>query len=542
MIPSNTWPHTPHDLTRHYHKQYEKDIQSGRFEPFIYPWGGFGAFAVIAYLLIPHKGRPWLRKARHLAFALYVAHTAYSIRYVRAKDAAAALGVGLISAWGVIWLFAILVCNDAQTDFQRIERTEGVFGDKTKKKKVEQKGTANGDTENESKSNGAIQNGSTVGQPGTEDYLGPSQRHGEFAWQPYPHAPFVERLDWVLDIFCNFRGAGWNWRTSATPPPPKWVQEQLRSSSAHPPHHSFRVSPAQTHIYLTRRELLIANAKILITGYLILDLLKTISLHDPYFWGLLDRKPAPYFPSTITDNPVLLRIYRLMLCQFTIKWALESIFSLAPLFFSGILGSSILGARAEPWMYPATWGSYTQVLDKGLAGWWSGWWHQTFRFAFEQPSRKLIEVVGMNPKSPISKLLQLVIAFGLSGCLHACGSYTSHGPARPFLGPMQFFLLQALAIFFEVLIRQSLKEISPHVPRWLKRSFTFIYVHYWFYHTAGLLCDDFAQGGVYLFEPIPISIFRGLGLGVQGDGWWCWGDKGLRLHRGDRWWKSGIAF
>ena len=58
-----------------------------------------------------------------------------------------------------------------------------------------------------------------------EGHLGPGKCHGDFAWQPYPLPPFIERLDWVLDIFYNSRGMGWNWRISGLPP-------RFRSSSA----------------------------------------------------------------------------------------------------------------------------------------------------------------------------------------------------------------------------------------------------------------------------------------------------------------------
>ena len=108
---------------------------------------------------------------------------------------------------------------------------------------------------------------------------------------------------------------------------------------------------------------------------------------------------------------------------------------------------------------------------------------------------------------------------------------------------MFFFLLQAFALFAEALIKQSIRKtgVQNHIPQWLKRGFTFFYVHLWFYHTANLLCDEFATGSVWLFEPIPLSLFRGIGLGTEGDGWWCWSDSGLRWHRGETWWKSGIA-
>ncbi|RAR01921.1 membrane bound O-acyl transferase family-like protein [Stemphylium lycopersici] len=218
---------------------------------------------------------------------------------------------------------------------------------------------------------------------------GPRDRHGQFAWQPYPLSPFVERLDWILDIFCNFRGMGWNWRTSALPPPPKAIQIQLLGNSgSHTPNHSFKTHSGQAHQYTSREILLRRNLFTLIKGYFIMDLFKTTMMHDPYFWGYTARPPPAYFPSILTLSPVTTHAYRLLLSMLMVKYALQTIFSLGPLFFSGLLSTSLLGARAEPWMYPETWASYDVVLEKGLAGWWGNWWHQTFRFAFQEPSQQ----------------------------------------------------------------------------------------------------------------------------------------------------------
>ncbi|KAF2463761.1 uncharacterized protein BDR25DRAFT_337734 [Lindgomyces ingoldianus] len=524
MTPLDSWPRTHHELLQHYHAQFDEGIRSGQFRPFVYPSGIFGALVVLIYLLVPHHHRPWLRRARFLAWVWIAAVAAYSIKYTRAKNMAPAFGLGLISAWAVIWLMAVLVCNDAQTDFQRIERTEGAF-----KQNIKEKGVTNGGAgitqKGRNERNGEPKMSSPNGFVEHHEHLGPSKRHGEFAWQPYPLEPFVERLDWVLDVFCNFRGMGWNWRISSIPPPPKWVQEQLHRNSPNLPQHSHRLHAGQSHAYSTRRNLILANIKTLLIGYVTLDALKTLMNHDPYFWGLVDHAPPPYFPSLLLHHPIVLRLYRLAVSQYMIKASLESIFALAPLFFSGVLGPSLIGARAEPWMYPEAWGSYWTVFDRGLAGWWASWWHQTFRFAFEEPSRKLIEMIGMNKRSALARALQLVVAFALSGFLHACGSYTQPGPSRPLLGPMRYFLFQALAIFLEGYLSIILRRtgIQRRVPKWLMQTFTFAYVHFWFYHTSPLLCDDFARGGIWLYEPIPISLFRGLGFGVEGDKSWCWG-------------------
>jgi hypothetical protein len=418
---SDRWPHSHHDLINHYHAQYDKAIASGKYQPFLYPWGTLGALVVIVYLLIPHQNRPWLERCRYLAFVWITAFAVYSVLYTRTRGLAPGLGIGLISAWSVAWVGTILLCNDAQTDFMRIERMGGVFGSSIdrSKQKVDTNGSIDSDQEKEKTHKEARDNV-------VNSKVGPRHRHGQFAWQPYPHTPFIERLDWVLDIFCNFRGAGWNWRTSALPPPPKAIQEQLHHNSGDVvPKHSNKIHSGQVKLYTSRRELLTINGWRLVKGYFVLDALKTAMMHDPYFWGYTNRLPPSYLPSLIISNPVLTHMYRLILSMLMVKYALQTIFALGPLCFCGILSPSLLGARAEPWMYPETWAPYSVVLDKGLAGWWGSWWHQTFRFAFQEPSRKIIEVMGMDKRSAKAKALQLFIAFFLSGVVHGSGSVSN---------------------------------------------------------------------------------------------------------------------
>ncbi|KAH5211681.1 hypothetical protein HBI62_198500 [Parastagonospora nodorum] len=526
------WPRSHYDLIEHYHANYDKQVASGEIRPFLYPWGTFGAAIVIAYLLIPHQNRPWLKRCRYIAFAWITGFATYTILYARAKGMASSFGIGIVSSWSVAWVSAILICNDAQTDFQRIERLEGAFkGSKTSASQED--GNKIMEKKADQMSNG---------------HLGPTHRHGSFAWQTYPLTPFIERLDWVLDIFCNFRGAGWNWRTSALPPPPKAIQEQLHrnSSDTAPPKTSNRIHPGQVRMYSTRAELLRANLQTFVKGYLMLDFLKTFMMHDPYFWGLVDR-PAPDYPpySFFASSPALIHITRLALSMLGVKTALQTIFALGPLFFSSLLGPALLGARAEVWMYPETWAPYSIVLDKGLAGWWGSWWHQTFRFAFQEPSRKAIEVLGMDRKSTLAKAGQLLTAFAMSGLVHASGSYTSPGETYPWANPFLFFMLQAVGIFVEASASQAFRRFGRNIPQSVMRIWTFGYVHVWFYFTAHLLCDDFARGGVWLFEPVPVSVLRGLGFGAdKRDGWWCWNGvfNIVRWHRGESWWTTGIAF
>lgn len=188
-------------------------------------------------------------------------------------------------------------------------------------------------------------------------------------------------------------------------------------------------------------------------------------------------------------------------------------------------------------------GSYRAVFDKGLAGWWGGWWHQTFRFAFEAPTMRLLEATGIEKRSTLGRAFGLFIAFFLSGCLHACGSYTQQGDTRPILGPMRFFLLQACGIIAQTLATQGLKRIGviDRCPKLICQLGNFVLVHVWLYYTAPLLVDDFAKGGVWLFEPIPLSPLRGLGFGAPDDRFFAWWNGLFWWRSGKHWWDTGIA-
>lgn len=542
MFGKRAVPQSHHDVTARLNGQYDSLLASGQYYPFTYPFGTLGAAVVLLYLLLDHRSRPWLRKARFLAWSIMAVFAIWTIRSFRARNPAAAFGVGLISAWCLLWCGVLLIFRDAQHDFSRIERKEAhldLISASEPPKTAEANGEANGSTN---------QNGSTLRhrtKVGTTQT--PAQRKGTLAWQHYPSAPFIERLDWIADVFSNFRGMGWNWRISGLPDPPLWVQAQLSSNSRAPPpdedEKKTLVSRTGVHRYHDTRSLLKVNLWVVCRNIVILDILKTLISHDEYFWNGNTSALPNYLPASLQAFPVVVRSARLLFSLTAIYTALQAIFALGPLFFVGMIGPRYLGARGEPWMYPDSFGSFSNVLDKGLAGWWGGWWHQSFRFAFEAPSSKLIGLLKLDPKSATAKLLASTIAFVLSGMLHACGSHTQLGHTYPLSGPFLFFTSQIGGIAAQIAFTSLLRRIGivQRSPRWLQRTANFIYVHVWFYYTAPLLCDDFARGGIWLFEPLPVSPLRGLGFGGKGDGWFCGWDSIFWWHKGDRWWSTGLA-
>lgn len=89
-------------------------------------------------------------------------------------------------------------------------------------------------------------------------------------------------------------------------------------------------------LYQTQVKLLRANLKTFILGYPILNLLKVIVNHDPYFWGIPDRPPPAYLPTANPlphPPPLLPPRHKPVPDQMVPPNRLQP----APLFFSGIL-------------------------------------------------------------------------------------------------------------------------------------------------------------------------------------------------------------
>ncbi|KAK3081112.1 hypothetical protein LTS18_010125 [Coniosporium uncinatum] len=327
------------------------------------------------------------------------------------------------------------------------------------------------------------------------------------AWQPMPK-PWFARLDWTFDLIPSLRGLNWSWG---------WFSESSSVQYQHMP--SLGTSLAR-----------------FLFAYLLIDVLKTIMIVDPYFWGFIDSGAPTYLPPSIA-HPVLLSTYRALIAFAGIWTAIYFIFTLGPLFLVDILGPAFLGVRGERWMYPAGYGSVTAILDRGLAGFWGTWWHQMFRFVFVSARRWVSDRMGSEWGSPSSKAITIVTAFLLSGIVHAGGTYTLWRAPSP-LGPFLFFALQPFGLLLELALQKwSLNKLIRPFSRLLR----LIALLSWFRLTFPLLADGLAAGGMRLFEPLLVSLLRGVGL-VDGESrWWCWRGPFFSWHIDNKWWRTGVV-
>ena len=540
-------PRSHLEVLRRQDEQVDRAIASGEYEPFIYPWALISAFILIFYLMVPWR-KYGLRFMRYPLFGAIVYVSMYCTSFCRSKSKAVDYGIGLISIYSVQWAASLMVLNDVQADFKRIEE------------RLEDHEGANGHLHVESKDNAPASNAASNEKLTDQSSLTPEltqrkpakvtpqkeqdvavdqtigaiptkspTRERAYYWQKYPSS-ISRRIGWVFDLASNPRCIGWAHQLSPIPTAP-----ELASISG--------ARPSKNYNYLTRRRLLQHNLLIFISTYLAIDVITVFGLKDPYFWGYISCPPPTHLPRLIQHSPVLLKSYRLLLTCTGVYAALQMVFSLSPLFYCWFLGPRYLGLRGEPFMYPNHYGSFIAVLDHGLAGWWGSWWHQTFRYAFQANADFVLRSLNISRKSSLGKAVQLFVSFTLSGSIHAAGSYTQFPPSHPIKGPFSFFICQPFGIIFQEFTAKELKRLLPpslYPPKTIRRIANFLFVMVFLYWTAPLLCDDFARGGLWLYEPLPVSPMRAMGYGVEGEKWYATRNTAT-LYKADRWWKSGLA-
>lgn len=517
----NPTPTSHYDVLRQFQERLNEGLVSGEYEPFVWPYRAFGPNLLILYLLLPPTKSKVVYYARYPLFALIIYLSVDTTLKCRSSMVTVGYGIGLLSAWAVLWVASLIIWNDARGEFRRIEEHEG---NDAKLPDEQAEGVTTGA---EKMTDGNLKSQRVDG--GAKESSGSLQRHSKrsnsskvkiYVWQTLP-PNFHHRLDWVCDLVCNFRGVRWNYQISGLPTPPPHIQHSLEDPS---------IPSADARSQLTRTDLVRRDLPQFLLCLIALDVLKTITLHDPYFWGLPPSTPSPFpYP----------RLFRIALSLASVYTSLLTIFLLSPLVFGIVLGPNILGQHAWPWLYPSFFGPAGQIYRKGLAGLWGQWWHQLFRYAFEQAGEFSGKVTGLEKKSQKGMLLRVAIAFACSGMLHACASYTTLGDTRPIYGSFSFFMLQPAGIIAQRAVSGWMKSVGirARIPAWLRGTGNLVVVAIWCYVVGPMVADDFAATGIWLFEPLPISPIRAL----RGDGLWRGGGRWVRWYSADRWWRSGLA-
>ncbi|KAI0176166.1 hypothetical protein GGR52DRAFT_589923 [Hypoxylon sp. FL1284] len=372
----------------------------------------------------------------------------------------------------------------------------------------------------------------------------------EYCWQEYPeNESFWVRLDWAFDIVSTFRMTGWNWAIPCLPPyepPAKLGNRQLPLSAVGPQRTRQGYARQLTRSSLLARRLLLD----VVPSYAVLDLCAVYMTADPYFVlgpEHLSSAGEPLPPHLSSLPPLVLYARRTALSFAAVVSALRLAFAAGALALAFLPPlPRLLGFRAHPWHLPSAVGDFAQVLDRGLAGFWGAWWHQTFRFGFEAPARWLEREGHVRPGSLAAHFAMAAAAFVQSGFLHASGSYSTVPGATRWWLPPAFFLLSGVGTVLQSSLARApwLRDrVIARLPRTARRIGNLAFVLVWLSATSWLLVDDFGRCGLWLFEPVPFSFTRALGIGPTTDRrvWRLEPDVWPRWYWGRHWWNSGIG-
>ncbi|CAG8974449.1 hypothetical protein HYALB_00004145 [Hymenoscyphus albidus] len=537
------------DVAASYREHFLELVDAGTLRPMVLHYHLMGYAFLLTYLCFPHKNRPWLYNARWAVLGLITWWNYTTLWETSSGSHATNMVVGVISSYGWATACTWLFLSKPQWDAKRVQRRM-VHLDPSDKgicinghaRDISLQTNGHVAAEKFSALKGRTQVAISKGGDGT-DLMAKANGNGngnisqveEYFWESYPES-FRDRFFWTSDLLINFRGPGWNWAVPGLPAPPESISKHLKGLDMKSARSGISFTGLQR--FDTRQELFRYLYPRFVAGYFLIDFLKTIMMKDPYFiFGPTTYALPPFLQKL---SPLGLWCCRAVLSGVTIIHALEMAFMLGPLLLCFILGPKVIGQRGEAWYYPTVWGSFSNVLDKGLNGLWGGYWHQTFRLSFAAPTKFLIGHGYIEKRSIVSKVLQLFFAFGISGIIHFAGSVTQLARTHHLHNPI-FFMLQALGILIQSTACAILNPFIIKLPTSIRRTGNCLFVVVWLLATGSWLADDFARGGVWLWEPVPISPFRGLGFGLQGDGWWCWDVFGWGWHHGEHWWDSGFA-
>jgi hypothetical protein len=565
---------THHEVMARYEEAFAARVAAGVVRPLVIPHFFFGMALLFAYLCIPHTKSPIIYAAR---WPVVVTILSFQLSLL-AKTSSGNVGVAALSggASSIVVLLTLtwLVWCKPQFDAKRVQRrrkrkvaveTKDSIKPPLREKQghdpagyrpqgevytttvrnihvliaeaMEDEGLRQRQLGNGELNKGAAPEDMPSVETDFEEANSLNSSAGEqdefeYYWESYPDN-LLDRIPWLVDLFLNTRGIGWNWAIPTIPDLPDSIKEQLGEPITHPP------KKVGNRSFTSTRALLRYRLPQLLICYMVFDAIKTLQMKDPYFIFGPNTYDLP--PHLANLAPFWLFCYRYLFCciiGFVVP--LQFAFVLQDIAMA-LLGPGVLGVAAEPWHMPTTWGTLNCILHGGMAGFWGKLWHQRLRFIFSAPSTYLIDHGYMAAGSAVAKWTSLLLAFAISGFIHAAISIGQFQPTEPWR-MFSFFLLQAMGIALQTAVCEALHPAITKLPRWLRDLGNFGVVFVWAVVTGPIFADDVAKGGSWLNEPVPISPLRGLGLGIEGDGWWCWSGY-IRggWHQGKHWWESGYS-
>ncbi|KAH7386385.1 hypothetical protein BKA64DRAFT_142444 [Cadophora sp. MPI-SDFR-AT-0126] len=317
------------------------------------------------------------------------------------------------------------------------------------------------------------------------DIQNPSPRANgshRLAWkEPYP-VSWYKRFIWVTKLVISFRYI--SWATSSN-------QTILYSSQPPPPSAKSRTT------FVIQKILLIAFCM----G--VMDVTNLYQYFDPYMQietsidEAFPRRLGGFFTRYHLDflSPRFVRIAVLGLQQYSI-FALIGAITAA--FFVTLGGAGLVDdfwGRVENW--PNVMGSPIAITERGLRGFWGGFWHQLFRNLLTGPGKALSRALDIPDRSITRYVIVVIVAFCLSSALHSA-SLPTDIPNVSALRYASFFWMQGACVLHEIVLVRAAALLGLDGPRPLWASIglavlRFFWVGLVLYHTGPVIEDELTR-------------------------------------------------
>ncbi|KAJ3492959.1 hypothetical protein NLG97_g5035 [Lecanicillium saksenae] len=504
----------------------------------------------IIWIAIPHHDRPWFHRLRWVVFLFTLFVNCEQAKRISSTNVAWAVLPGLMGMYGTLLCFHHLIVTNPQRDAARIVRVAAGSD-----RGIPHANSDEADMPTHASGTPAAARcgpaspelpGRVEGKaasPTTQRLSKIRSHDGKYyyIWQRFPaKAPLLDRLGWAADLVLSLRGAGWNHSISVLPRPytPKLVKDGDFVDEASVPSASkcgFEYKHSPSTFFWHR-------LKLFTFTYLLLDFLGTFMTKDPYFVVGREKLVQYTLPAYLASLPPWrIEAYRQLFSIGGAWAAVAAGYSLADMVSYGV-AAYFYPSRNIPWIYVSAYGSFGEVFDRGLAGFWGTWWHQTFRMCFMSPATFLFDTGVIQKRTTIGNLVALVSSFAASGLLHGMGSLSSMPKTKLWSQPT-FFLLQAVGVIVQQQLGSMAQKLFPKTGVILQRTANASFTLVWLYATAGFFNDDMAAMGIWTLEPVPFSFFRLMGFGFPGDPAWRWDSIHFlfRWHSGSHWWSSGLT-
>ncbi|KAL4901039.1 hypothetical protein BDW74DRAFT_87616 [Aspergillus multicolor] len=327
-----------------------------------------------------------------------------------------------------------------------------------------------------------------------------------YVWEPMPPALSYRRLFWICDLLINPRNIGWAHGSGkylpqleklSKIPPAQNGTASLAKQGLHPARGTNKYTLKNPH--QRRLKFLAIEALKLVIAYFLFDAYRTFfgrrypqlctSFHSLVNSAALQHFESQYLgfklqTSLETSERFVRRFLLPPACWAACYGFVDGIRAAVALFAVGGLYVVSPSLAADPWMYPAIFGSWRYIIRARLKDIWGKLWHDLCRRALINTSMVLIPR-GASPS--LRRVLVGFLSFILSGVVHAAGTYAVIRDTYSVIVMMMFFFLLPFYIAAQEVVRTHLFErFLPDLflGRALLWTLDAAYVIWWGYHTA----------------------------------------------------------